>query len=410
MSRKRSMTTMVALAVVIGAVPVGSAGQEPELRLTGQVRPRTEWRGTPEWDDAFTTLRSRLGVDVALNERVSAVVQLQDSRLFGEENSTRDASAGGLDMHQAFVEARWGERYPVRLRMGRQEVGLGNERLLGHRDWTVTGQAFDGVRLDVGDAAGLALTALAATTAERGREIPYIDDTGDGSLLALFVAAHQVQVYYIQDIGASYRVFDRVNRATLATRLVLPDGGALDGSLEIAYQLGTQYRISGGQEDIGAFMLAGRIGRRMGRVLRRLTLGVDWLSGDDNPTNNEHTSFNLLYGSRHRFFGAMDWFSQPDARTGDRGLIDVLVASEISARGQPLALDIHGFFSAVERPLEQTDIGWELDLGAPFTIAGALDIRTGYSLFLSRPLAAPLGLGPDPELSHWLFLQATASF
>ncbi|NIQ59248.1 MAG: hypothetical protein GWN71_39575, partial [Gammaproteobacteria bacterium] len=50
-------------------------------------------------------MRTRAELKVALGDAVTAFIQLQDVRVFGEEDGTlSDYSADGLDLHQGWVE------------------------------------------------------------------------------------------------------------------------------------------------------------------------------------------------------------------------------------------------------------------------------------------------------------------
>ena len=79
-------------------------------------------------------------------------VDLQDVRLWGSEASPPgavpdatlfDYSAGGFDAHQAYVTAHFGNS---QVRVGRQELALDSQRLIGAVDWTLQGRSFDAIR------------------------------------------------------------------------------------------------------------------------------------------------------------------------------------------------------------------------------------------------------------------------
>ena len=75
-------------------------------------------------------------------------MQLQDVRIWGEETSTLgDFRADNFDLHQGFIQADFGEDGWLGTRVGRQEVNLGGQRLVGAVGWTQQGRSFDGVRV-----------------------------------------------------------------------------------------------------------------------------------------------------------------------------------------------------------------------------------------------------------------------
>jgi len=67
---------------------------QPSLQVAGELRYRSEFRQNADFDSrlgdaqAFVTQRLRLGVRWEFQQNLEALVQLQDSRLWGEEGST----------------------------------------------------------------------------------------------------------------------------------------------------------------------------------------------------------------------------------------------------------------------------------------------------------------------------------
>jgi hypothetical protein len=115
-----------------------------ELRLRGEA----ERPALADTVDAFTLLRARLGLEASLGKGAKVFLQVQDARTFGEEASTVDASADRLDLHQGWLElTRPTGALELVLRAGRQELTLGNERLIGPVGWSNTGRsdALEGV-------------------------------------------------------------------------------------------------------------------------------------------------------------------------------------------------------------------------------------------------------------------------
>lgn len=208
----------------------------------------------------------------------------------------------------------------------------------------------------------------------------------------------------------AYRGFENVSRTTLAGGVDLPLPAGLEVAVEVADQSGTQWAPAPGpgDMDIAAWFLAAHLRWGGDGPLRRVDAGVDWHSGDDDPADSVHTAFSILYGSRHKFRGFADRFPLPDASTGDRGLVDALLSTEL-APGR-LVVDVHYFLAAARRDGEGRHIGWELDLRVPLELAPGLDLEGGYSIFFNRSVARSIGLGDDGDRTHWLYLQLTASF
>jgi hypothetical protein len=408
-----------AAAVMLAAAPATASAQSEAVRLLGEVRVRGEAERPAGFDtmDAFTLLRSRIGIEATLSPRAVVLLQLQDARTFGEELSPTDGSADRIDMHQAWLQYRADAgRYAVSFRAGRQEVSLGNERLVGASNWSNTGRAFDGLRVTVGPQAGAwRFNTLAATVRERGRRFTGAQPVPDHLFGGAFVEAGRVELFALHDREAAFRAYSGVNRTTLGSRLELPVPGPLSAWAEGSYQLGSQLWSSapGARQDIRAWLAGGRLGLATScATVPRVGLGLDVLSGDADPADGTYRAFNTLYATGHRYYGYMDLITDPAARTQERGLIDGMASARV-ALPRRLALDIdgHGFWLQQQfTTLPDRLIGWELDLTLPIALGPGQQLQLGYSFFRNGPVAPLVGLGSSGSLSHWAYLQASFSF
>lgn len=408
------------VAAVLGLLgTTGVSGQET-LQLSGELRLRGEVERPAPVDttDGFVLSRARLGVLAELGNRASVFLQLQDARTFGEESSTVDASADRLDLHQAYLQlVRGAGRGELVLRAGRQEIALGNERLVGPVGWSNTGRSFDGARVMLnGPAAAWQVSALAAVVGERGRRLQGtqpVPDRADHLLLGAYGDTRLLDVYALFDRAATYRSWTGIDRGTLGAKVELPAVGGLSAWAEGALQVGNQLLDGASSQDISAYLLGGRInyGTAAG-VLANVGAGVDYLSGDETPADDEYGAFNVLYHTGHKWYGYLDLWLDPAARTGDRGLVDVMGNVTVRLReGWPLALDVHRFSTAVERSGDgSSDLGWEIDATLPITIAPNQRLQLGYSAYRNGDAMPLLGLGDADAWWHWGYVMLTFSF
>jgi len=134
-----------------------------QVTFGGQVRPRFESR-TPidgSWN-SFTSMRVRAALEARLEGNVRVFVQIQDVRLFGEESNTlSDYRADNFDLHQGFVELQEVPSLGGSLRVGRQEMAFGEQRLVGAVNWTQQGRSFDGIRYTIPASSGLKVDLFA---------------------------------------------------------------------------------------------------------------------------------------------------------------------------------------------------------------------------------------------------------
>jgi hypothetical protein len=402
------------------------------ITFTGEVRTRTEWDrpASAAPGDAFTWLRSRFGVRVDPTPGARIVLQVQDSRVLGSETSAAPTAlaADVFDLHQGYLELAVPAPLAVTLRVGRQEIALGNERLVGAVNWSNTGRSFDGARVMLAppDSAGASrwtATAFAAVVDERGSHFGPASTAGTGDHLLLGAYGTRAlplralaDVTLLHDANGRYRAYDASTRTTLDARLRVPRLGdllPLRLELEGAVQRGHQRVMSAAPltdsaQSVAAWLAGVRVGTVAAPGRPVLTVGADVLSGDDTPTDGRYTAFATMYATNHPFYGLLDVIGDPATTTKDRGLVDLFATAAIplTAAAQ-LRGELHHFAlrAGADRPL-----GWEGDVVVPFRLNTAASIDAGYALFRAGRAAAPLGLGAEGVTQHWVFLQLTASF
>src|SRR6266542_2303510 len=133
-------------------VPVGFSGRmAPWLQLRGEFRERVEgFTGgafKPDNSDGYMLNRFRINATVAPTPVAKFVVQLQDARAFDKTTGqlavpVRDT----LDLRMAYGEFGGAQNM---VRVGRQELVFGEQRLIGHLNWVNNARSFDGVRATI---------------------------------------------------------------------------------------------------------------------------------------------------------------------------------------------------------------------------------------------------------------------
>jgi hypothetical protein len=328
---------------------------EPSL----QLRPRAESR------DGVWQYNHRARVALEGAGGVAGRVVLQDVRTWGEEaNTLGDFSADGLDLHEAFVAMEQGA---FRWRVGRQEVSVDEQRLVGAVDWAQQGRAFDGVRLDWSGDGALAML-LAARTA--GQD--------------LFLAQGVLQ-------PGSFYLSLPVLLETAATQD--GDGGRLTAGMYLRRDPGVlawrveayaQRQIEG--DDALGWLAAARCGHRFSELWSP-TLWLDVASGASNGI----AAFDTLYATNHKFYGLADQFLNLPLHLGGKGLIDAAVKNDATFGEWHAQLALHAFRTAAGGE----DRGQEADLAVDRAIGEGLRLEFGGAL-----LRDPAG-----RFRTWTFLQ-----
>jgi hypothetical protein len=420
---------LLALAAPLRGQGVGSSGTAPALPpiiLSGEVRVRSELdapRGGVD-ADLYTLLRSRLGVRVDPSAAVSLFLQAQDSRVLGTEGSA-PATVDQFDLHQGWVQLSTPWRASrLSLRAGRQEIALGNERLVGVANWTNTGRSFDGARVllappAVNGATRWEATLFAAEVVENGRH--YGGTPADAVRPPDHVSvgayarsgsprAAGADITLLFDAGSRYRAYVNADRATLDARGWTPLPLGFRVELEGAAQTGTQSVVLPGDVERGqqvrAWLLGGRVQRPIGRVTP--IAGADLLSGDADATDARYTAFSTMFGTNHGFYGLMDVIGEPAATTRERGLHDLFAMLNVAVAPSfvPHA-EVHRFTLATG---DDRSLGTEGDLVAPIRVGQFATVELGAALFHTGSGAAAVGLGDAGRNLSWIYAQLRAGF
>jgi hypothetical protein len=397
------------------------------MTFSGEVRSRTEWDapGGPASADVFTMLRSRFGVRVEPTRGLSVVLQLQDSRVLGTEGSRTASTVDVFDLHQGYLQlvAPW-RGSDLSLRVGRQEIALGNERLVGAVNWSNTGRTFDGARVSLapavaGGADRWSVTTFATVMEENGRRFggaaAGADPAPDHVVLGAYASRGAAtkpgaDVTLLYDGGARYRSYADAHRTTADARVRIPLPLALRLELEGAVQTGAQSYVPATgaptAQSVRAWLAATRLSRPIGSGTA--TAGLDLLSGDDSPADARYSAFSTMFGTNHPFYGLLDVIGDPAATTKERGLRDLFIsaAHPVTTWLAPRA-ELHRFDLATGA---ERRLGTEADLVAPVRLPAGTTIEIGYALLRAGAAAEALGLGTDGSYRKWGYVQLRAGF
>ncbi len=393
---------LLLLALALPAAPAGAQDTRPRLSFGGQIRPRFESRSPVEgsWDH-FTSMRVRASLAARLEGDVKIFVQFQDVRLLGEEaNTLGDFRADGLDLHQGYVELGAIPGPGGALRIGRQELALGEERLVGAVNWAQQARSFDGVRYTSPSLAGLKVDLFAMKLAENTAASQEHDRDFLGAWGALRLGAGGTLDLYglfttdSREAGTEERTFGALWRA---------EAGPVRIRVEGSVQGGTR-----GGEDVSAYMIAARAGTELPGI-GTVTLWFDHLSGDDDPADGEVRVFSTLFATNHLYYGLADYFLNIPAHTGGLGLQDAAVKFSFAPLARTrLNVDLHRFRTARQGSLSTRTLGDEVDVTLRRPLSPGLGLMAGYSFV--RAGTGMKELGRLSEDAHWFYVMLNAAF
>ena len=281
------------------------------LKVGGEYRLRFEnfynydLNGDAVDDRDVFTQRLRLNFDAEVNEDYRLFFQVQDVRNWGEESSTVDRSADGIDFHQGYLAVRDVPGIGGDGKLGRQVLAFGDQRLVGGLEWLSQGRAFDGHRQTWKSGDSFTIDGFATHIAEMPATTGLYDD-------AYFVGAYasnrpeeggELDVYALHLSVEETAAGGTENRTTLGFRWEENVGGVEVGA-ELATQTG---EVNGADIPIGETYAAHLHGRLNLEGDSKAWIGLEFntASGND-PNSSDNERFNTLFPTAHAHLGMMD--------------------------------------------------------------------------------------------------------
>ena len=302
----------------------------PWLKWDAEFRGRVELPSAVDFtaghNHQFYLHRVRASAEIDASKWLRLRVQGQDARAIGFTHSDGlSPDVHYLDFRQAYVDlgprtGAWG------VTVGRQEVALGDERLVGTDNyWDPLGQTFDAVRIRY-QQERWRLTGFSAFVAPGNQRISVtsLENRLDGLYLSFDVQKERgvvLEPYLfhnhrrrVSEVGAEQPESDVF---TYGARSAGNLPGRLDYNIETALQGRRKYekpvRAWAGHWEMGVRPLGGESGPRFG-------VEYNVASGDRNPRDGRHTTFDDLYPAGYNKFGMADPFAWRNVRYGSTGI------------------------------------------------------------------------------------------
>jgi len=367
------------------------------LRVRGEFRERLEgfdgagFNGTRE--DLYWLSRFRFNAAVTPSKTLSFQMQVQDARVAKKTVGPTGAPfRAPFDLRMAFADigAATG---PVTVRLGRQELVYGEQRLVGHVSWLNAARTFDGAKITIRSRA-LQVEAF-ATSVVRILDGEF-DRSGHGNRFAGVYAtvpavvplgSLEPYVFWRRDTGLPTEVGapGDLAQTTVGARLA----GRLPARLEYGVELALQ-RGSLGSDEVEAWAGHWRLARSLpGRAGVRLTSEYNYASGDEDPADGVRGTFDVLYPTPHDKYGLADQVGWKNVHHV-RGGVEV-----VPVRGWPVMTNYHSWWLAEERdgiytaggaPLARviagaasSHVGQEIDVQVSRALTPHLQLAAGYA-------------------------------
>jgi len=318
------------------------------LRVRGEFRERVEgFQGggfVEGRDDHYALSRVRLNATVTASKYLSFQANVQDARVARKQiGPTTAPFRGPFDLRAGFADIG-DAKAPVAVRLGRQELAFGEQRLLGHLAWVNTGRTWDGARVTVrtkhvqADVFGASLV----------RSLPdEFDKSGNGNRLAgvyastaklLPQATVEPFLMWRRDVNlrSELGAIGDLSQTTVGVRVAGTLPAHVDYGVEMAMQRGSL-----AADSLNAW--AGHWQIRAappGRGNVKVISEYNFATGDDNPADGSRQTFDQLYPTGHDKLGLAD-------QVGWRNVHHLREGFEVAPfKATPLSVNYHSWWLA----------------------------------------------------------------
>ena len=426
------------LLLLMLALPLGAGAQENTFTLDASYLTRGELRigglfteeGVP-LNARFILGRTRLGATYTRSWLTA--------RLSAQHAGTWGSSEGSnLSMYDAWVQAQLPVGFFAKL--GRQALAYDDERIFGSDDWSMTGMSHDGLKLGF-ERAGHKVHLFGAYN----QDVDNIDEGGTRFSGGIQPYKSLASVWYHYDIpktnlGASL-LWARIGMQSEITLIGEEDdpeaadkthfqqiAGAFLSWKPAWFGLEAAYYHQWGKElegiPLDAWMASAKATAAPSSRLA-VRAGYDYLSGEEGFATPSAGNlglvrheivrgFNSLYGSNHKFYGAMDFFYVSAYVNGFTPGLQNLYAGLTWKPAEPLSVDAAYHFLSTAAPVQDAAkaLGHEVELTASWQIAPSVSLSAGYSFMQGTETMEILKRSANKNRLQWawLMLQVTPTF
>lgn len=387
-----------------------------QLKLTGELRPRTEYRngyGKPltSGQDAgiFTSQRTRLNFDYT-DAKFKVGLSLQDVRVWGDVKQLNTEDKNKQMLHEAWGELLFNKN--LSLKLGRQELVYDDSRILGNVGWAQQARSHDLALLKVKtDDRGQLHVGLAYnndkealidqlySTSYKSMQFAWYHRNYDNFKFSLLFLNNGLQVqkedenetelktYYSQTFGT--HVNYKKNKLGLAASAY--------------YQTGKDAT----KRDLDAYLVSFDANYALSSNFKG-NVGLEILSGTE-AGDVDNKSFNPLYGTNHKFNGHMDYFYVGN-HLNSLGLLDAYAGGAYSKDKISFGATVHYFAAQADSMSEtgellDTYLGTELDLYFGYKYSKSVAFKAGYSqMFSSDSMEVLKGTQNAKGTANWAWM------
>jgi hypothetical protein len=280
-----------------------------DFELRGRTEDQSSLGEVQNKDRAYELTRVWGGVTLRPTEWLTGYMQFMDTHALGLPlNDTAANMRDVFDLRQGYLDFHY---KPVQLIVGRQELRIGDERVVGISDWTNNSRTWDGFYMRIGDKNQLNLFSTSVVTVHASS----LDKHGAGltfhgvqgkittwvphSDIEPFVLIHATP--YVKSHDGTYGSSTAVTFGSYYSTKWYGFDSSGTGMLQ---------RGSYGDDSIqaGAAIVRGGYGASYLPWKPHLEAEYDYATGNSNPTGTTWGTFDQQYPSNHNAFGLVDLF------------------------------------------------------------------------------------------------------
>jgi len=278
-----------------------------DLRYQYFYEKNGSWGEDPRDNDGYVLGRYLLHADFHAGKYFRTFLQIQGSTADGKLNPG-PVDSNPLEVHQAFADLNFANTADNRLvlRVGRQELSYGSQRLVALREGPNNRQSFDAVKL-IAATANYSADFFYSHYVVASEDIFDDDSSPERQFWGSYLVANKVPL--VKNIDLYYLGYQRVNaqfydgsgtekRHSVGTRL-WGKYGNLRYDAEAVYQFGSL-----GENDISAWTASLNTGYRFSTLILHPEIGMkcEIISGDKRSGDGQLETFNPLF-PRGAYFG-----------------------------------------------------------------------------------------------------------
>ena len=374
-------------------------------------------------DDNFWLTRYRTFANYRMNDTFRFYGEYLYADSAGETFGNRPIEENRGEIQNLFFDTQLTDR--TSLRLGRQELLLGDQRLISPLDWANTRRTFDGGLLTYqGDVWNLNAFFVHPVNRNAANESK-IDDTNENvDVFGVYASRDDLAIgtldaYYI---GTDNSVMD-YSTHTLGSR-VTGKSNSVDSILLYDFEGGVQFGSnSPGYGDHSAEFISGGLGRQLSMTNKwkpTVWFRYDWASGgDDVPAARGDDGFDHLAPLAHKYLGFMDLFGRRNINDANVQFISPLISPKVKLlvwyhylfmdqKTTPYNVNMTPFNAG--NAAGDRELGHEIDVVVNVKLNPRNDVLVGYSFFSAGDYYDTTAGVPSNSDAQFFYMQYQTRF